>query len=119
MKPGLTAALRQFVVPNGVLLAAAALLLSWKLAPVFAPPAGEFIGLAIAAAGVLLAWRLRSPRLLLMLTLLLVTEWAWLTPWSANGPGIRSALAVDADMFLNQIENTAGVPSAPGQMHHF
>ena len=94
MKSRLSSALRQFVVPNGVLLAAAAFLLSWKLAPVFAPPAGAFIGLALAAAGVLLASRLRSPRLLLMLTLLLVTEWAWLTPWIANSSGIRSALAV-------------------------
>ena len=94
MKSRLSSALRQFVVPNGVLLAAAAFVLSWKLAPVFAPPAGASIGLAIAAAGVLLASRLRSPRLLLMLTLLLVTEWAWLTPWIANSPGIRSALAV-------------------------
>ncbi len=96
MKSGLSSPLRQFVIPNGALLAAAALLLPWKLGAVFAPPGGEFIALAIAAAGVLLAWRLRSPRLMLMLALLLVTERAWM--WAAHAyphePAIRGALAV-------------------------
>jgi diguanylate cyclase (GGDEF)-like protein len=94
MKPGLSAALRKLVVPNGALLATAAILLPWKPAGVFAPPAGEYIGLAIAAAGIPLAWRLRSPRLMLTLVLLLVTQWAWGTAWTTSGPEIRSALAV-------------------------
>jgi GGDEF domain-containing protein len=94
MKPGLSAALRKLLLPNGVLLGAAALLLGWKLKAVFAPPGGEFIGIAIAAAGILLAWRLRSPRLMLMLALLLVTEWAWLAKWTTAGTEIRTALAV-------------------------
>jgi diguanylate cyclase (GGDEF)-like protein len=93
MKPGLSAALRKLAVPNGALLAAAAILLPWKLAAVFAPPAGEYIGLAIAAGGVPLAWRLRSPRLMLTLVLLLVTQWSWMTVWTASGPEIRGALA--------------------------
>jgi diguanylate cyclase (GGDEF)-like protein len=54
------------------------------------------VALAIAAAGLLLAWRLRSPRLLLMLALLLVSERAWM--WAAHAyphePAIRGALAV-------------------------
>ena len=86
--------MRTLIVPNGLLVAAAALLLPWKLATIFAPPGGEFIGLAIAVAGILLAWRLRSPRLMLMLALLLVTEWAWLTAWGTNGLAIRSVLAI-------------------------
>jgi diguanylate cyclase (GGDEF)-like protein len=98
MKPGLSSALRQLVIPNGLLLAAAALLLPWKLKAVFAPPGGEFIALAIAAAGVVLAWRLRSPRLMLMLALLLVSERAWMMTWAAHAnphaPAIRGALAV-------------------------
>ena len=92
MKPGLSAALRKLVVPNGALLAAAALLLPWKLAAIFALPAGEYIGLAIAAAGILLAWRLRTPRLMLMLILVLVSERAWM--WSATEVAIQNALAV-------------------------
>jgi len=94
MKTGLSAALRKLVLPNGVLLASAAILLHWKLGAIFAPPGGMLIGMTIAAAGVLLAWRLRSPRLMLMLALLLVTEWAWLAKWPAGGPEIRTALAV-------------------------
>jgi diguanylate cyclase (GGDEF)-like protein len=96
MKSGLSSALRQLVIPNGLLLAAAALLLPSKLQAVFAPPGGEFIALAIAAAGILLAWRLRSPRLLLMLALLFVSERAWM--WAVHAyphePAIRGALAV-------------------------
>ncbi|HYN14599.1 MAG TPA: GGDEF domain-containing protein [Terriglobales bacterium] len=100
MKSGLSSTLRQLVIPNGVLLAAAVLLLPWKLQAIFAPPEGEFIALAIAAAGVLLAWRLRSPRLMLMLmlVLLLVTERASMWAWAGHvGPGesaVRTALAV-------------------------
>ncbi len=86
------------MIPNGALLAAAALLLPWKLGTVFAPPGGGFIAPAIAAAGVLLAWRLRSPRLMLMLVLLLVSERAWMMTWAAHAylhePAIRAALAV-------------------------
>jgi GGDEF domain-containing protein len=96
MKSGFSSALRQLVIPNGLLLAIAALLLPWKLKAVFAPPGGEFIALAIAATGLLLAWRLRSPRLLLMLALLFVSERAWM--WAAHAyphePAIRGALAV-------------------------
>jgi len=96
MKSGLSSTLRQLVIPNGALLAAATLLLNWKLQAIFAPPGGEFIALAIAAAGVLLAWRLRSPRLMLMLALLLMTERA--SMWAGHvGPGespVRTALAV-------------------------
>lgn len=80
------------MIPNGLLLAAAMLLLSWKLGTVFAPPGGRYIGLAIAAAGVLLAWRLRSPRLMLMLVLLPVSELAWMMTWSE--PALRNILAV-------------------------
>jgi diguanylate cyclase (GGDEF)-like protein len=94
MKSALSSVLRQFVVPNGALFIAAAVLLPWKLAAIFAPPAGEYIGLAMAAAGILLAWRLRSPRLMLTLALLLVTQRAWMATWPASGPEIRSALAV-------------------------
>jgi diguanylate cyclase (GGDEF)-like protein len=93
MKSGLTSALRQLVFPNGLLLVASALLLPWKLKTIFAPPGGEFIALAIAAAGVLLAWRLRTPRLMLMLVLLLVSERAWMMTW-AHQPAIRGTLAV-------------------------
>ena len=93
MKSGLSSALRQLVVPNGALLAAAALLLPWKLEAIFAPPGGEYIALAIAAVGVLLAWRLRSPRLLLMLVLLLLSERAWMMKW-ASEPAIHNALAM-------------------------
>jgi len=94
MKSGLSSALRQLAIPNGALLAVAALLLPWKLKAVFVPPAGEFIALTIAAAGVLLAWRLRTPRLMLMLVLLLVSERAWTTTWAGAGPAVRIALAV-------------------------
>jgi len=94
MRSNLSAALRKLVVPNGALLAAAALFLHWKPAAVFAPPGAEFGGLAIAVASILLAWRLRSPRLMLTLVLLLVTERAWMTMWAASGPEIRTALAV-------------------------
>jgi len=93
MKSGIRSTLRQLVIPNGLLLAAAALLLPWKLGSVFAPPGGRFIGLAMAAAGILLAWRLRSPRLMLMLVLLLVSEWAWMT-WAWSEPALRNTLAV-------------------------
>jgi diguanylate cyclase (GGDEF)-like protein len=92
MKPGLTSALRLLVIPNGALLAASALLLRWNLGAMFATPGGELIGLAVAMAGILLAWRLRTPRLMLMLLLLLVSERAWM--WSVTEPGIRIALAV-------------------------
>ena len=94
MKSGIRSTLRQLVIPNGLLLAAAALLLPWKLGSVFAPPGGRYIGLAIAAAGVLLAWRLRSPRLMLMLVLLLVSERAWMMTWAWREPALRNTLAV-------------------------
>ena len=94
MKSGIRSTLRQLVIPNGLLLAAAALLLPWKLASVFAPPGGRYIGLAIAAAGVLLAWRLRSPRLMLMLVLLLVSEWGWMMTWTWREPALRNSLAI-------------------------
>jgi len=98
MKSGLSSTLRQLVIPDGALLAAAALLLPWKLQAIFAPPGGEFIALAIAAAGVLLAWRLRVPRLMLMLFLLLVTErasmWAWAGHAGSGESAVRIALAV-------------------------
>jgi GGDEF domain-containing protein len=92
MKSGLSSALRQLAIPNGALLAVTALLLPWKLKAVFAPPGGEFIPLTIAAAGILLAWRLRTPRLMLMLVLLLVSERAWM--WAATEVAVRDALAV-------------------------
>jgi len=94
MKSGIRSTLRQLVIPNGLLLAAAALLLPWKLGTVFAPPGGRYIGLAIAAAGVLLAWRLRSPRLMLLLVLLLVSERAWMMTWAWHEPALRNTLAV-------------------------
>jgi len=94
MKSGLTSALRQLVFPNGALLAASALLLPWKLKTIFAPPGGEFIALTIAAAGILLAWRLRTPRLMLMLVLLLVSERAWMMTWAGNLQAIRESLTV-------------------------
>ena len=96
MKSGLSSALRQLAIPSGVLLAGSALLLPWKLTAVFAPPGGEFIALTIAAAGALLAWRLRTPRLMLMLVLLLVSERAWMMTWTGAGsqPAVRIALAV-------------------------
>ena len=94
MKSGIRSALRQLVIPNGLLLAAALLLLPWKLSTVFAPPGGRLIGLAIAAAGILLAWRLRSPRLMLMLVLLLVSERAWMMTWAWSEPALRNTLAV-------------------------
>ena len=98
MKSGLNSTLRQLVIPNGALLAAAALLLPWKLQVIFAPPGGEFIALAIAAVGVLLAWRLRSPRLMLMQLLLLVivraSMWAWGARLGPGGSPIRTAIAV-------------------------
>ncbi|MGC2321376.1 MAG: GGDEF domain-containing protein [Terriglobales bacterium] len=92
MKSGLSSALRQLAIPSGVLLAGSAFLLPWKLAAVFAPPGGEFIALTIAAAGALLAWRLRTPRLMLMLVLLLVSERTWM--WASHEPAVRIALAV-------------------------
>ena len=94
MKSGIRSALRQLVLPNGLLLAAAALLLPWKLGAVFAPPGGRFIGLVIAASGVLLAWRLRTPRLMLMLFLLLAGEGAWMLLWTWGEPGLRNILAI-------------------------
>ncbi|HXP46709.1 MAG TPA: hypothetical protein VN810_05495, partial [Terriglobales bacterium] len=94
MKSGIRSTLRQLVIPNGLLLAAAALLLPWKLGTVFAPPGGRYMGLAIAAAGILLAWRLRSPRLMLMLVLLLVSERAWMMTWAWREPALRNTLAV-------------------------
>ena len=94
MKSGIRSALRQLVLPNGLLLAAAALLLPWKLGAVFAPPGGRFIGLVIAASGVLLAWRLRTPRLMLMLFLLLASEGAWMLIWTWGEPGLRNILAI-------------------------
>jgi len=94
MKSGIRSTLRQLVIPNGLLLAAAALLLPWKLGIAFTPPGGRYIGLAIAAAGVLLAWRLRSPRLMLMLVLLLVSERAWMMAWAWHEPALRNTLAV-------------------------
>lgn len=92
MKSGLISGLRQLVLPNGALLAASALLLPWKLRAVFAPPGGEFIGLAVGMAGILLAWRLRTPRLMLMLVLLVISERTWI--WASSEPTIRLALAV-------------------------
>jgi diguanylate cyclase (GGDEF)-like protein len=96
MKSGFGSAVRQLVVPNGALLAAAALLLPWKLGGIFTPPGGKFIALAIAAAGILLAWRLRSPRLMLMLVLLVATERVWMWMWAghASEPALRNALTV-------------------------
>jgi GGDEF domain-containing protein len=92
MKPGLISALRQLAIPNGALLAASALLLAWKLASIFTLPGGEFIALTIAGAGILLAWRLRSPRLMLMLVLILISERTWM--WASSEPAIRTALAL-------------------------
>jgi len=94
MKSGIGSVLRQLIIPNGLLLAAAVLLLPWKLGAFFAPPGGRFIGLAISAAGVLLALRLRSPRLMLTLVLLLVSERAWMLTWAWSDPVLRNTLAV-------------------------
>ena len=94
MKSGIRSTLRQLAIPNGALLAVAALLLSWKLKAVFAPPGGEFIALTIAVAGILLAWRLHSPRLMLMLALLLVSERAWMMAWAWREPALRNTLAL-------------------------
>ncbi len=94
MKSGIRSTLRQLAIPNGALLAVAALLLPWKLKAVFAPPGGEFIALTIAVAGILLAWRLRSPRLMLMLALLLVSERAWMMAWAWREPALRNTLAL-------------------------
>ena len=91
MKSDLSSALRQLALPNGAILAAG-VLLPWKLKAIFASPGGEFIPLVITAAGVLLAWRLRTPRLMLMLVLLLLSERTW--TWGASEPAIRIALAV-------------------------
>ena len=94
MKPGLSSALRQLAIPNAALLAAGALLLPWKLKLIFAPPGGEFIALTIAAAGVLLAWRLRTPRLMLMLVLLFVSERASMMALAGRASDLRTALAL-------------------------
>jgi len=94
MKSGIRSALRQLLLPNGLLLAAVALLLPWKLGAIFAPPGGRFVGAVVATAGVLLAWRLRTPRLMLMLFLLLATEPAWTLTWTWSEPALRNIMAI-------------------------
>jgi diguanylate cyclase (GGDEF)-like protein len=92
MKPGLSAALRQLAIPNGVLLLGSALLLQWKLHALFAAPVGNFIPIIGAAVGIMLAWRLRTPRLMLVLVLFLLAAWTWM--WAVREPGVRTALTV-------------------------
>jgi len=94
MKPGLISTLRQLAVPNGVLLAASMFFLPWKLAAIFAPPGAEFVALTLAAAGALLAWRLRTPRLMLMLVFLFVSERAWMMTLMTREPALRIGLAL-------------------------
>ncbi len=62
--------LRQFVVPNGLLLLSAALLFWWAPPPFLAPLGRQFIALPLFGAVAVLAWRFRISRVLLMVLLL-------------------------------------------------
>ncbi len=94
MKPGFISAMRQLIVPSGVLLLAIAALLSWKLQAMFAPPAGDFIAVALCLIVIPLALRLRAPRLMLMGVLLLLAERIWVWSWHAHAGSVIAGVAV-------------------------
>lgn len=89
--------IRQLFLPSGLVLLTAALLLSWQTPSLLAPPSGQLIALALFCAVVVLAWRFRSPRVLLMVLLSLLAEWALLLmrngSWGAASlHGVRDAI---------------------------
>ncbi len=72
MKSALLRAVRQMILPNGVLILAGVMLSHWGVG--LAPRTAQLFALGVCAMGALLAWRFHSPRPMLALLLLALTE---------------------------------------------
>mgnify|MGYP005812694111 CR=1 FL=1 len=77
-------AVRQLLVPYGLVIGAAVLAVTWRIVALPAAGTGAFIALTICAGGALLAWRFRAPRLLLAFVLVAISSYALATTGAAD-----------------------------------
>ncbi len=87
----------QLLLPNGLIVVGAALLLRFRAVQTAIAPAAEFGALAFLASALLLSWRFHAPRVGMMAVLLGVVNWALLgaaAPHSASGHAVLNAIAV-------------------------
>lgn len=88
----------QLLLPNGLIVMGAALLLRFRVVQAaIAPPTAEFGALAFLASALLLSWRFHVPRVGMMAVLLGMANWALVgaaAAHSASGHAVVNAVAL-------------------------